>query len=260
METINVQTMTPERILKKAAFKRTIPAEVITQAGPRYRQGSMDALDASRESLRYDIMTQADFLREYDVNAHAINSLRYYPNPLTKDSEGKIYQKIKTRVAIAFQEQIFIKRLSTLVNNNINLRLISSLAKDDDQETLALFREGWEEHNMENALYEAIAADGKTGDTAICFYLTEGQLGWRVFSYEKGDILYPHYDPMTGRLALLGRRYTMLDDEGKTIDYLDVYDKDYYARYVYSDMADGASRGWAVDCPAMKTLRSSGKV
>ena len=251
MDTINITTMTPERILQKPAFRRTIPADIITQSGPVYRRGSINSLDSSRENLRFDLMTQADFLREFDVNAHAINSLKYYPNPLSKDTDGKIYQKIKTRVAIAFQEQIFIKRLATLVNNNINLRIIASDSGAQDQQMLARFREGWELHNMENALYESIGADGKVGDVALCFYLSSGTVGWRVFSYEKGDVLYPHFDPMTGRLVLLGRKYSMMDEDGMYTEYLDVYDDTSYMRYRIGPDGDGAAAAWEVDIDAI---------
>lgn len=57
-------------------------------------------------------------------------------------------------------------------------------------------------------------------------------MGWRIFSYENGDVLYPHYDPMTGKLALFGREYSIRDSKDKeTVRYLDVYDNTHYMRY-----------------------------
>lgn len=235
--------MTPEEITVKKAFKRTLPSDRLVPGGARYRTGGAGAEDIPLDPLRYEILTQADFLREYDVNAHRINSLKYYPNPLTETEAGRYRQKIKSRIAIAFQERIFTKRLTTLIGNNVDFRIANAAATADDQRTLAMFREGWQMKNMENALYEAIAADGKTGDCALAFWLSGGRMGWRSFSYEKGDTLFPHYDPVTGRPALFGRMYAADGEEG---EYLDVWDGTHYCRY--RRKADGAAvGGWTVD-------------
>lgn len=238
MKTINLMTMKPDEILVKEAFKRAIPSGLVTLGGIAYRQGGTDATDdTGSDTMRYELMRQSDFVREFDVNSHKINSLRYYPNPIsidesTKENSRKHYQKVKTRVAIAFQERIHAKRLATLTGNNVNLRITNANATKKDQEMLGLFRQGWEDKNIENAIYEALSADGKVGDAAICFYLDKGTVGWRCFSYDKGDILYPHYDPATGKLALFGRRYVMKDENGEEItEYLDVWDNKYYCRY-----------------------------
>lgn len=233
MNSINLQTLTPKDILVKAAFKRALPSECLTVSKAGYATGDASSTyDYDRDPLKYELLTQSDFLREFDVNSHKINSIKYYPNPLRKDEDGKYYAKIKSRVAIGFQERIYVKRLTALVGNNTNLRITKAKPDKTDQELLGLFREGWEKKNIENAIYEAIAADGKTGDAAICFYLSNGKMGWRIFSFENGDTLYPQYDPMTGKLAVFGRRYTMRDENDKEVtEYLDVWDEKYCARY-----------------------------
>lgn len=239
--------MDPKDILVKEPFKRTLPSNQLTQSGIAHIQGdAMTQAEEYRDPLRYEIMTQADFLREYDVNSHAINSLKYYPNPLEKDEEGQLYHKIKSRVAIAWQERIFTKRLNCLTGNNINIRLTNRKAGKKEQEMLDIFREGWEDKDMEIAVYESLCSDGKTGDCALCFYLKNGKMGWRQFGYENGDLLYPHYDPYTGELALLGRKYCTRDSDGKKTEYLDVWDDQYYARYILST-EDGKKAEWKLD-------------
>lgn len=224
--------MNPEAIMVKEAFKRAIPSDDLSQLGLSRPQGSSGALASDKgNTVRYELLSQSDFLREFDVNSHKINSLKYLPNPLTKDDK-KIYQKVKTRVAIAFQERIFTKRLTTLTGNNINLRIANAKSTEKEQALLDQFREGWEMKDIENAIYEALSSDGKTGDCAICFYMDDGKVGWRSFGFEKGDILYPHYDPKTGKLALFGRLYSSFID-GEWTEFLDVWDKTYYARYKF---------------------------
>ena len=232
MERINISTMTPQMILVKEAFTRLIPSPNMTSIGEAKSIGSDTNLAYVYERPQRQVMTQADFLREHDVNAHKINSLKYYPNAIMRDSEGKISAKIKSRIAVAYQECILTKRLVTLTGNNVDLKLANSKRSKTDQEMLNLFREGWDTHNVETCLYQAFKADGKTGDCAVCFYLQDGKVGWRVFSYENGDVLYPHYDPMTGKLAVFGRKYSVRDSkDNETVDYLDVYDDTYYIRY-----------------------------
>lgn len=233
MESINISNMPPRSILVKEAFKRTRPSSMLTQTSEPYRMGGISAeYEDGYDTLQFDIMSQADFLREFDVNSHRINSIKYLPNMFEKDKKGKISAKQKSRIAIAWQERIWTKRLATLTGNNINLRITNSSSGPGEERRLNEFREGWENKNIENAIFEAIAADGKTGDAAVCFFLSDGKVGWRTFSYEKGDVLYPHYDPITGKLAVFGRRYSQRDHKNReTVEYLDIWDSRFYCRY-----------------------------
>lgn len=231
METPSINNYRPEDILRKKPFTRLVPGDslgpglngypVVSELG-EYREGR----------VQYELLTQADFLREYDINAHKINSIKYYPNPFSKDEEGKLYQKVKSRVSIPMQSIFHLKRTVSLTGKGTRKKLANAKTSEEDQRLLAIFNEGWELKNIEGAIRDAISADGKVGDAAVCFYLDKGVLGWRVFSYENGDTLYPHYDPMTGKLALFGRKYSMRSEDGKEIvQYLDVYDSQYWARY-----------------------------
>ena len=224
--------MTPKQILVKEAFTRFAPCDKMTAFGTEKTISTDSNIAYQYERPANVVMTQADFLREHDVNAHKINSFKYWPNAIMKDSEGKIAAKIRSRIAVAFQERILVKRLVTLTGNNVDLKLANSKRTKQDQEMLNLFREGWDTHNIETCLYQAIKADGKTGDCAVCFYMSKGKIGWRVFSYDNGDILYPQYDPMTGRLAVFGRKYAVRDSQNnEVVEYLDVWDDTHYTRY-----------------------------
>ena len=232
MERINISNMKPQSILVKEAFTRLVPSDDLTAIGDAKCIGSDSNLVYTCEKPMRQVMSQADFMREFDVNAHKINSLKYYPNALFKDNEGKIAAKIKSRIAIAWQKRILVKRLATLTGNNVNIRLSNSKRTPKDQQMLNDFREGWENANMENLIYQAIRADGIVGDVAVNLYISGGMVGWRVFSFLEGDVLYPQYDPMTGKLAVFGRKYTIRDNKDKVVDeYLDVWDDTHYMRY-----------------------------
>lgn len=242
-----IDTMTPDKIRVKESFKRLIPPALTGPGLSQTPRGNINArANYGVDPLQYELRTQSDFLREYDVNAHLINSMKYYPNPFSKDSDGKVYQKIKSRVAVGFQSRIHTKRLTALIGNNVSHRLIRSF-KDSEaaQNWLADFREGWEEKNVEVAIHDAISADGKTGDCAICFFLSKNKVGWRTFSYENGDILYPHYDRLTGELTLFAREYTEGEPNGEQITFLDVWDDTSYIRYKKS-LKDN-KKEWEID-------------
>lgn len=242
-----IDTMTPDKIRVKESFKRLIPPALTGPGLSQTPRGNINArANYGVDPLQYELRTQSDFLREYDVNAHLINSMKYYPNPFSKDSDGKVYQKIKSRVAVGFQSRIHTKRLTALIGNNVSHRLIRSF-KDSEaaQNWLADFREGWEEKNVEVAIHDAISADGKTGDCAICFFLSKNKVGWRTFSYENGDILYPHYDRFTGDLTLFAREYTEGEPNGEQITFLDVWDDTSYIRYKKS-LKDN-KKEWEID-------------
>ena len=258
MESINISNMTPQSIMVKDAFTRLVPSASLTSIGDAKGVGSDTDLVYSYERPLRQTMSQADFMREYDVNAHKINSLKYYPNALMKDKEGKVAAKIKSRIAVAWQKRILVKRLATLTGNNVNIRLSNSKRTSKDQQMLNDFREGWENSNIENLIYQSIRADGIVGDVAANLFLSNGKLGWRVFSFLEGDVLYPQYDPMTGKLAVFGRRYTIKDKNDNAVyEYLDVWDDKFYMRYKQTrkglvgmvNMVKGALGldGWVVD-------------
>ena len=123
MESIKISTMTPQMILVKEAFTRLVPKDSLTAIGDAKSIGTDSFLAYEDETPLRVVYTQADFLREHDVNAHKINSLKYYPNAIMKDSNGKVTAKIKSRIAVAYQERILTKRLVTLTGNNVDLKL-----------------------------------------------------------------------------------------------------------------------------------------
>ena len=135
--------MTPEQILRKKPFSVPIPpgvigtTPIINPAAP-YVQ--------TIENVQHELRTQADFYREFYPTSHKINHLKYYPNTLYVNKETGAYQaKVRSRIAIGFQERILTKRKEALLGNNIGMKLISGATNQKMIDTLAFFREGWEE-------------------------------------------------------------------------------------------------------------------
>jgi len=266
MITPTITTMKPEQILRKAAFKRIKPTAERNPAGLVLQEGTnFSTYNPDFDPLRFDFYTQSDFMREYDINAHAINSLKEYPDQFMwmgvddggslPASRNKYVRKVQTRIAQGWQQYIHGKRVATLTGNNIDLTISNAKTGGNMQETLALFQEGWKVKGLENAVYRAISADLKVGDAAIYFFKDKesGELEWKDLSFENGDTLYPHYDPMSQKLAVFGRKHIdqIINDKGEitSVTYLDVWDKSHYMRYVM-DISD-LSGGWRVDIEPM---------
>jgi len=223
--------MKPDNILRKLPFTVPVPPGVVGHK-PLVTAVSTITLDNVAQELR----TQADFTREFFPTSHMINHLKYYPNTMFVNRETGAYQaKVRSRIAVGFQQYIHLQRKEALLGNNVGMKLISGATNEAAIDRLSFFREGWEDKDMEVAINNAIDADFKLADCAVYIYMDGGKVRWRVFSYDRGDKLFPHYDSLTGDLALFGRLYYQTDWEGNTKQYLDVVDKTHFVTYRQKD-------------------------
>lgn len=235
-EKTNIQQWTPALIMRKESFRRAMPSNFPIE---EQRKGNPDyETNRLTDPIKYTYPTQDDFLREYNPNSHAINSIKYYPNQIFADKKtGHFKTKIRSRVSIAWQRRIHTKRLVALTGFDPDLSLPRSKTDISSLDLLKQYKEGWATKNMDSVVHLAISSDLKVGDVAICGYKSNGRFGTRIFAYDKGDTLYPHYDPMTGRLNLFGRMFSVTMNNPKdevqyeTIKYLDVWDNRNYMQY-----------------------------
>ena len=238
--------MTPEQILRKKPFTVPIPPGVI---GVNAIGNPNMVMTVPIDNVQRELRTQSDFIRQYHTTSHMINHIKYYPNTMYVNRETGAYQaKVRSRIAIGFQERILTKRKEALLGNNVGMKLISDATNQKMIDRLSFFREGWEEKDMEVAVNNAIESDFLTADCAICMYMDDKKVGWRVFSFNNGDILYPHYDTLTGELVLFGREYYQEDWDGNKHLYLDVWDKTFFATYKQKD----DNEGWEMEAPAVE--------
>ena len=235
-----IETMKPDDILKKESFRRAMPLPYDTT-----RKGESEdyATNAGVGKIKYCFPTQDDFLREFDPHGHNINSIIYYPNLVFTDetNPAKYRMKVRSRVAVAWQKRIHTKRLVALTGFDPDISIARNKTGKEAQTNLSKFKEGWCIKDMDCGVHKAISSDLKVGDTAIVGYKDKGVFGYRIFAYDRGDTLYPHYDPMTGEPALFGRTFTTntVDENGLLTKqtYLDVWDEKMYVQYKRNDTA-----------------------
>lgn len=211
-----------KEILVRKPFKRITPIDC--RMGGIYKDGvAYDDLDTPV----YEILSQADFMREFEPSGHMINNPIIYPDKKRVDPETKQeYTEPIARCAFAFQRIITVKQLAHLCGNDIQFEMPSTKDNEQINETFFKFKEGWSVKNMEIAWFEAAKSVKVTGDVAFVGYKKGGKFHWKVLSYLNGDSLYPHYDAVTGELSLFARKYSDMDENGKkTTTYVEVWDE-----------------------------------
>ena len=261
--TPKIGAMTPQQILRKIPF--SVPVPPATIGDPTFINPGVTTV-VPVENITRELRSQADFIREFYPSSHKINQIKYYPNTMYVNRESGSYQaKVRSRIAIGFQNRILVKRKESLLGNNVGMKLISGATDQRMIDLLAFYREGWEEKDMEVAVDKAIESDFLTGDCAVYVFMESGKVNWRTFSYRDGDVLYPHYDTLTGELALFGRAYYQEDWDGKKGYYLDVVDKTSFVTYKQDDngnwVMEGTPKAHGFDiCPVAYHRTNDGPV
>ena len=143
--------MTPKEILLKEPFKRINP-DVLGSSWNIYGDdGSLRSVAPSNAT--YQIVTQDDFLREYDPSGHKIWDKRYYMDRLKTDDQKRTYIHYVERNAFAFQSVIVTKRLTHLWGNPIRFTNSSPNPTEAQDFLMRDFKQGWAKKNMEEGLF-----------------------------------------------------------------------------------------------------------
>jgi len=199
-----------KQLLAKKPFLRISSAAISVT-----REITGDMTDFPVEDvLTYYALSQADFLREYEPTGHKINSQLYYPDKiLFNEEDKKYYIQPVIRCAFPFQQVIATKHLCHLCGNDIQFEISTPREKEKDTDTFFDFCKGWLNKNMEVTWHEAAKSAKITGDCAIAFYMNKGKMRTKNFSFLNRDVLYPHYDEITGELSVFARTYSDIDPE-----------------------------------------------
>ncbi|GAE83327.1 phage portal protein [Bacteroides reticulotermitis] len=230
-------------IKTKRVWKRVQPTGYLQQGRFSSVEEPSVCLD---ENLTFQVITQADFMREFYPSGHSINDPVLYPDVYREEMEpvldengestGKmkrnIYRELVPRYSFAFQQIIALKQIIHGTGNDIQFQLNTTNPTQDQTDAFYLFRAGWLEKDMEIAFYEGVKSVKTTGDCATVGFLNEGTFGFKSLSYMNGDVLYPHYDSITGDLLLFARSYYDYDEDGNKItEWLEVWDNTFLSRY-----------------------------
>lgn len=247
-----MENIRPRNILNKKPFGYLLPQGIKTAI---VSDGSPHPVSSYPQIFQE--IDQIEFLRELDPRSHKIFDSSWYEDDKKEDPDtGRWYYYPVERCAIPFQYIIKTKQLTHLCGNNIKFADSNQDPDDKDKDLLVNFKQGWLNKNMEVAWYDSANSIKCTGDTAFCAYLHNGEFGYRVFSFLDGDILYPHYSYVTGKLDLFGREYSRYGLNGEQTErILEVWDNKFLYRFkrstsgvkgAYNKLIEwlGISDGW----------------
>lgn len=196
------------------------------------------------DSLKADILTQADMLRQYYPSGHVINDPTIYPDIFREQQEpiydeqgndtGKttrrVYRECVPRYAFAFQQIIALKQTIHATGNDIQFEINTANPTEGQRDTYNIFRRGWLEKDSEIHFFESVKSEKITADCACVGFIENEVFGWQTYSYKTGSTLYPHYDNR-GRLNLFARSFYDYDENGDVIvEWLEVWDDKYLTR------------------------------
>ena len=185
-------------------------------------------------------MTQADYLEEFYPFSHRVMSDFYFPEFYNYSEEVgengqkeiKFHREETFRVGSTLQSLITCQQLVHLTGNDIHFELTDTDVDSEREEMFRVYQKGWLQCNMEAAFYELAKSVKIVADGAVVFYLSDGKMGTKVLSYLNGDSIFPHYDPITGKLNSFARKFGSYDEEGKEIiSWVEVWDDTYLSRY-----------------------------
>lgn len=174
--------------------------------------------------------TQQRFYDEYYPTGHKIYSHLHFPDiPILNKAGRPIeYHKVN-RISIPLQKMSIDICLAHLLGNQT--AFMDTTVGENKQELMSQYKDFWNAKNMEvlrNSLIKSILS---VGDGAALFYKDGKELKWKVFSFLEGDEIYEVKDKY-GETSHFGRFYTILDEDGETKNYCDIYDKDYCETFV----------------------------
>ena len=177
-------------------------------------------------------VSQEKYLRELDPNCHNVLYDDNLPKICVKLSDGSMKDIDFTAMGVPYQKRIREKQTLVLAGNKTIHTLRGSNPSDTDKRNYSLFKEYWEDRNMDGMRTKAIYAQKGVGDCGLLFYFNrKGETRCRLISYEDRYVIISHNDENGDRM--LECVYYEDSDGNKHID---CYDDTYHHKmYVGED-------------------------
>lgn len=167
----------------------------------------------------YAYYTQEDFMRENEPSAHDINSRYMSLRPVydvrdveVKDDNGNVIGTEPQWYVSEFEPKETVRFGFQKRNNSSKSAFMAGngfwICHEDKSHDLGETLNSWKDSaGLNVAWLELVQSCYHTGDGAIYQYVHNGRLCYQVFSYLKGDILFPDVDE--NRNSVIYRLYTL---------------------------------------------------
>lgn len=232
--------------LKKEYWRRRVNPDTDSRHLPA--NAAYYVQTAVTQSGDYALYTQEDFMRENEPTAHDINSRYMSLRPVydvrereVTNADGTVttepewyvaeFEPVET-VRFGLQKRINMSKAAFLAGNGY--WICHEDAEHDGGETLRSWKDS---AGLDLAWMELVQSCCLTGDGAIYQYVSNGQLRYQVFSYLKGDVLFPDVDE--NRNSVIYRLYTL---RGKRA--VDVYSTKRVQTWIEGDKDSEKDQSW----------------
>lgn len=163
-------------------------------------------------------VSQVKFFNEYFPSGHKIYDGSWYEDITIMDDNGRYRgTHFVNRISMPIQAMSIDIILAHLLGNKTHL--VDSTLKEN--ESLPVYKEFWENKNLDTARYELIKSALALGDGAILFYKGKDGLMWKLLSLFNDDYFHMEYDKY-GEPIKFFRYYE---------NYCDVYEEETVSTY-----------------------------
>lgn len=239
----------PENLLKTKPFYRGLSHKGNYLVGSIIDRSTIDltgTITATLPNVRLNIVPQAQFMEELDVNSHKVLFDENIPSFTVKVGKDGYLEIEQYRIPVPFQKLILNKQVRHLCVNPINHTLLNIKPSDKQKENFMRFKQAWDEKNMEGAKTAFVRDQKSYGNAALLFFMnSDGNLCTKNINYKDGYIIITHKND-EGKHILECLYYAVTDYEGNTTTYIDCYDDEYMTRFTTSSAEGGGvtETGW----------------
>lgn len=225
--------------LKKEYWKRRVNPDALQDFRPRMAEDYYVDPTQSIGDCAYQLLTQEDFMREVEPSAHDINSRYMSTRPVYDVRQTKVTDENGNETV---KDEWYIREFDRLETVRFGLQRRIDLSKaaylgggrlwichESKNHEAGERLNSWQDIlGLSTAWLELVKSCCLTGDGAVYLYQMGGTLCYEVFSYLKGDVLFPDYDE--NRNPILYRLYTL---RGKQA--VDIYACGYIETWIKGD-------------------------
>lgn len=241
-EQIEALLSNPDMLLKKRPFFRKV-----SQKSGRERKHDMDVtgfVTAQLPDIEMTPVSQAQFMRELDVDSHDVLFDDNIPSITVKLNDGGYLDMKQHRMAVPFQKLIRNKQVRHLCVNTMSHTLLNTNPTDAQKKNFIRFKQGWVEKNMEGAKTKFVQDQKSYGDAGLLFFIKNGVLRTKNINYADGYVIISHKDD-SGAHILECLYYAVTDADGNSTTYLDCYDDEKMTRFTNKfEAGTGEINGW----------------
>lgn len=197
---------------------------------------------------QFQLLTQEAFMCENEPSAHEINSRYMSLRPVYEAQERETVaedgtRKTQTEWVVTGFDPVETVRFGLQKRNNLSKAAFMAgngfwVCHEDREHDLAEKLNSWKDSAcLDMAWMELVQSCFLTGDGAIYLYVSGGRLRYQVFSYLKGDVLFPDFD--ADRNFVLYRLYTL---RGRRA--VDIYSSCRVQTWIEGDKDDERDKSW----------------